>query len=459
MAKHDTIRALLKRGVTEELAEKVADTGLTLSALKGLAPAELSDMVAVSEAEAEEIITLAGSRSRKEVSSGASLDERIERMEIPFSVQRDLIKRLSERDFSEAQITKILNMIIKEYELIKVDPCEAVGVVAAQSIGEPGTQMTMRTFHYAGVAEIYVTLGLPRIIEIVDARKIPSTPMMIIKLDESHRSDKEGAHRLASKIEATFPSHLGDIVTLPDEMLIRIDTNKGALDKRGIGVDDFLEKIKGQRAFKANLELGDNDRSIYIRPNEYSYRTLLQLRGRLTSTNQSSGMLIAGIKGITRVVIRHEDEEYTLYTEGSALKDVIKVEGVDSTRTRTNNIKEIEEVLGIEAARNAIITEMVNTLGEQGLNVDIRHLMLVADMMTVDGVVKQIGRHGIAGEKASVLSRAAFEVTVSHLLDASLYGYVDKLNGVTENVIVGQPIKLGTGDVDLVAKPYGKVVD
>ena len=193
--------------------------------------------------------------------------------------------------------------------------------------------------------------------------------------------------------------------------------------------------------------------------NEYSYRTLLQLRGRLTSTNQSSGMLIAGIKGITRVVIRHEDEEYTLYTEGSALKDVIKVEGVDSTRTRTNNIKEIEEVLGIEAARNAIITEMVNTLGEQGLNVDIRHLMLVADMMTVDGEVKQIGRHGIAGEKASVLSRAAFEVTVSHLLDASLYGYVDKLNGVTENVIVGQPIKLGTGDVDLVAKPYGKVVD
>ncbi|MCW7075684.1 MAG: DNA-directed RNA polymerase subunit A'' [Candidatus Syntrophoarchaeum sp.] len=459
MAKHDTIRALLKRGVSEELAEKVADSGLTLGDLKGLTASELCKKISTSEEIAAEILQLAGSKPKKAITSETSLKSKIEQLEVPRSVKDALIKRLSEREFTPTQIERILRMTIEEYERIKIDPCEAVGIVAAQSIGEPGTQMTMRTFHYAGVAEIYVTLGLPRIIEIVDARKTPSTPMMVIKLNEEYRNDKTKAHALASRIEATYPSHLGDIVTLPDEMLIRIEIDESAMEKRGLGIDDLIEKIKGQGKFNADIDLDEDGKSINIRPKEYSYRSLLQLRGRLTSTNPSSGILIAGIKDITRVVIRHEGDEYTLYTEGSALKDVIRIEGVDGARTRTNNINEIENVLGIEAARNAIINEMVNTLGEQGLNVDIRHLMLVADMMTVDGEVKQIGRHGIAGEKASILSRAAFEVTVSHLLDASLYGYVDELKGVTENVIVGQPIKLGTGDVELVAKPYGKVVD
>ena len=110
-------------------------------------------------------------------------------------------------------------------------------------------------------------------------------------------------------------------------------------------------------------------------------------------------------------------------------------------------------MLGIEAGRNAIIQEALSTLNEQGIGVDVRHIMLVADMMCMDGEVKQIGRHGNAAEKESVLSRAAFEVTVNHLLDAAIANEVDELNGVTENVIVGQPIQLGTGDVKLIAKP------
>ncbi len=122
------------------------------------------------------------------------------------------------------------------------------------------------------------------------------------------------------------------------------------------------------------------------------------------------------------------------------------------TRTITNNIHEIYEVFGIEAARNSLIKEATDTLREQGLTVDVRHIMLVADIMTVDGEVKAIGRHGISGEKASVLARAAFEVTVNHLLDAGIRGDIDELRGVTENVIIGQPIKLGTGHIDLVAK-------
>jgi len=150
-----------------------------------------------------------------------------------------------------------------------------------------------------------------------------------------------------------------------------------------------------------------------------------------------------------------EGDEYVLYTESSNLKKVMKVKGVDFTRTLTNNIYEIYEVLGIEAARNAIINEAISTLEEQGLEVDIRHIMLVADAMTADGELKQIGRHGVAGEKQSILARAAFEMTVNNLLEASVKGEVDRLNGITENIIVGQPIKLGTGDVELVLKLGG----
>jgi DNA-directed RNA polymerase subunit A" len=109
-------------------------------------------------------------------------------------------------------------------------------------------------------------------------------------------------------------------------------------------------------------------------------------------------------------------------------------------------------VLGIEAARNAIIEEAEKTLQEQGLEVDIRHIMLVADMMTHTGVIRQIGRHGISGEKASVLARAAFEMTTQHLFEASMHGESDRLTGIIENVIAGQPIPLGTGIVELVRK-------
>jgi len=132
---------------------------------------------------------------------------------------------------------------------------------------------------------------------------------------------------------------------------------------------------------------------------------------------------------------------------------VLAEEKVDRTRTTTNSIQEIYDVLGVEAARNSIIHEASRTLEEQGLTVDIRHIMLVADLMTNDGDVKAIGRHGISGRKSSVLARAAFEITATHLLHAALTGETDDLDGVAENIIVGQPVTLGTGAVNLVYEP------
>jgi DNA-directed RNA polymerase subunit A" len=316
-------------------------------------------------------------------------------------------------------------------------------VVSAQSIGEPGTQMTMRTFHYAGVAEINVTLGLPRLIEIVDARKNPSTPMMTIFLEKDYAQDRDKARELAWKIEATYINVLGSMSTDIIEMKVIIELNKKALDQRNMTPEEVAKKINEELGVLAEIK-GD---MLILVPSKPSYRELLQLVKSVHS------VILKGIKGLKRVVIRKEDSgEYVLYTEGSVLKEVLAIEGVDATRTKTNNVNEIFEVMGIEAARQALINEATDTLKEQGLNVDIRHIMLVSDIMTVDGDVKPIGRHGISGEKASVLARAAFEVTVNHLLDSGMRGDVDELRGVTENVIVGQPIRLGTGNVKLIAR-------
>ena len=126
---------------------------------------------------------------------------------------------------------------------------------------------------------------------------------------------------------------------------------------------------------------------------------------------------------------------------------------VSKDKNDDQSIQEIYEVFGVEAARNSIINEASTTLDEQGLTVDIRHIMLVADLMTNDGDVKAIGRHGISGRKSSVLARAAFEITAAHLLHAALTGEVDHLDGVAENIIVGQPVTLGTGAVNLVYAP------
>jgi len=215
--------------------------------------------------------------------------------------------------------------------------------------------------------------------------------------------------------------------------------DKDELAKRGITVDHVVESIK--KKMKLKIEVDGYTLQLKIKT-----PSLKALRKRLPKIRS---IHLTGVPNISRVIIRKEVDEYVLYSEGSNLKEVFTIEGVDKTRTITNNIIEIQEVLGIEAARNAIINEMNATLSNQGLTVDIRHLMLVADLMTADGEVKPIGRHGISGGKASVLARAAFEETVKHLYAASMRGYNDELKGVVENIIVGKPISLGTGCIEL----------
>ena len=177
-----------------------------------------------------------------------------------------------------------------------------------------------------------------------------------------------------------------------------------------------------------------------------TYPALLQLEEKIKK------LRLKGLAGISRANVQgpsRDTGEYYISTIGSNLPVVSEFAGVDRSRTYTNNIDEINKFLGVEAARQAIINEMSDTLEGAGLEVDIRHLLTVADVMTSEGNFRAIGRHGVSGTKHSILARSAFEVTVTHLLQAGVIGERDELSGVTENIIVGQPVSLGTGSVDL----------
>lgn len=368
-------------------------------------------------------------------------DSVLNKYPIPSTIKEEIRQELERLNVTKKVAADIVERCYRTYLANLMEPGEAAGIVAAQSIGEPGTQMTMRTFHYAGVAEIDVTLGLPRLIEILDVRKNPSTPLMTIRLTEEYAKDRNKAREVANRIEATYILDIADVSTDIRNLVIVVNPDEKAMKRKGLTLEEMKKKI--EKSLKT--EVVEEDGKLIVK-SEPSYKALMDMFDKLKK------LILAGIKEIRRVIIRKEDDEYVLYTEGSNLKKVMKIKGVDFTRTTTNNIYEIYEVLGIEAARNAVINEAISTLEEQGLEVDVRHIMLVADAMTADGELKQIGRHGVAGEKHSILARAAFEMTVNNLLDAAVRGDRDRLSGVTENIIVGQPIKLGTGDVELVTR-------
>jgi len=366
-----------------------------------------------------------------------------DKIHLPTMQIDNIINLTAHRKVTKAQMKNIISGITHSVEQYHIDPHESAGILAAQSIGEPGTQMTMRTFHYAGVAEINVTLGLPRLIEIVDARRSPSTPMMEIHLEEDIRKDLNKLEKVISEIEMTKLIDLADLEIDIPNMRIKIIPLHDKLKHKFISFDELEDKLRKE----LRMDIEREGEIFTVVSKENSYKSLQGLLDLIRDIK------IKGIKGIDRAIIREEPEGFVIYTEGSNLAEVLKLEGVDSSRTTTNGIVEIFEVLGIEAARNAIIREASRTLQEQGLTVDIRHIMLVSDVMTCDGEVKAIGRHGISGKKSSVLARAAFEITSTHLLQAGIIGEVDNLAGVAENIIVGQPVTLGTGAVNLIYKP------
>ncbi|MEB3760417.1 MAG: DNA-directed RNA polymerase subunit A'' [Desulfurococcales archaeon] len=377
---------------------------------------------------------------------------------LPTSIYQELEEKvINSEKLTEESKEKILREALRQYVLSLSQPGEPVGVVGAQSIGEPGTQMTLRTFHYAGLMEFDVTLGLPRLIEIVDARREPSTPIMKVYLDEKHKYDKEKAQEIARKLEyTTIGKVLDDFEYFLGDNVVTLKLDPEQMEDKGVTVEKVIEALK--RAKLGEIQVDEEDpNTIYITlservlPPEYMYH----VSAYKDIENKIKKLYLKGVKGIKRAIIQAEEKEvdgkkiteYMIMTEGSNLAEVLRIKGVDHRKVRTNNIHEIASVLGIEAARNAIIEEIKEVLQSSGLDVDIRHVMLIADLMTVTGKIKQIGRLGIAGEKPSVLARAAFEITAKQLFDAAVKGEEERFLGVTETIIAGLVPRVGTGIV------------
>lgn len=363
---------------------------------------------------------------------------------------------------------KVYNNIL---ESMKVEPGTAVGALACQSIGEPGTQMTLKTFHFAGVASMNITLGVPRLKEIINAVKNISTP--IIKASLLNPNSLEEAKRVKGRIDRVYLKDVMSSVTeiyTKDEIFLEIEVCLETIFRLKLEID--LEHIKktmehefGSRAStqarKASGEpqypsvasarpqlcsfIKDNKITFYLRKESDKYFSVKEFKRKLGLA------IISRIKAVKRVILA-KDKDYKLFVEGTGLKQIFITEGVNYEKTTTNNIAEIESVLGIEAARECVIREMQYTVSSHGIKIDPRHLMLLADTMTCKGELFGITRFGISKMKTSTLMLASFEQTGDHLFDAAVKNKRDTIKGVSESVIMGLPISMGTGSVELFYK-------
>ena len=347
------------------------------------------------------------------------------------------------------KIKKVAQKVFEEYMAAQIDAGEAVGLVGAESIGEPGTQMTLNTFHYAGVAEMNVTMGLPRIIEILDGRKSITTPQMEIFLKPPYNKGKD-IREVALQIKET---KLGELVLEYNmnivDLKIDLKINTEKLKELGITTAFLVKAVDKGVGNDATAKAGDDGvitLKLKGKEDEKGLKALYRVK------EKSKNIYVKGIKGVTQILPVKRQDEFIIITAGSNLKKLFELDFVDTQRTTTNDIHEIAEVLGVEAARQAIMDEVFKVIETQGLNVDIRHIMLVADTMTTGGQIKGITRYGVVSEKTSVLARASFETPIKHIINAALRGEVDYLNSVVENVMLNQAVPVGTGLPGLVTK-------
>ena len=364
--------------------------------------------------------------------------------QLPMRVLEDLDKELPDK-VSDTKFKKIMGLVTTEYRNSLAEPGECVGLVTAESIGEPGTQMTLNTFHFAGVSEMNVTTGLPRLIEILDGRAEISTKMMEIYLKKPYSEGKDIRQIAESVKETRLKEYIREISIDVAETKMIIQLDGQAMKERKTSTAAIGKLLsKGLKGFDVKV---DKDDTIKIKASgDDALGLIYKLKEKIKEAH------IDGIKGITQVLPVKRGDEFVIVTAGSNLKEVLKREFVDTKRVTTNSIAEVESIFGIEAAREAIIREMAKVLKDQGISLDMRHVLLVSDAMTMGGRMLGVSRYGIVKEKPSVLARASFETPIRHIINASMVGEVDELNSVIENVMINQPVPLGTGLPALVTK-------
>ncbi|KAG5542486.1 hypothetical protein RHGRI_022133 [Rhododendron griersonianum] len=417
----------------------------------------------------------------------------------------------SKRVLSEYKLTReafewVIGEIESRFLQSLVAPGEMIGCVAAQSIGEPATQMTLNTFHYAGVSAKNVTLGVPRLREIINVAKKIKTPSLSVYLTPEVGKTKERAKNVQCALEYTTlrsvtqatevwydPDPMSTIIEedvdfvksyyeMPDEeidpekispWLLRIELNREMMVDKKLSMADIAEKI--------NLEFDDDLTCIFNDDN--AEKLILRIRimndeapkGELQDesaeddvflkkieSNMLTEMALRGIPDINKVFIKQgkvnkfdenegfkPESEWMLDTEGVNLLAVMCHEDVDSRRTTSNHLIEVIEVLGIEAVRRSLLDELRVVISFDGSYVNYRHLAILCDTMTYRGHLMAITRHGINRNDTGPMMRCSFEETVDILLDAAVFAETDHLRGVTENIMLGQLAPIGTGDCAL----------
>ncbi|MFH1234418.1 MAG: DNA-directed RNA polymerase subunit A'' [Candidatus Diapherotrites archaeon] len=363
---------------------------------------------------------------------------------LPQKTWDEIFTKTGEQGIKKDMVEKIIGRSKEEYEKNVVQCGEAVGIVAAQSLGEPGTQLTLRTKHFAGAFEVSVGSGIQRVEEIVDGRSKTKYPTMTIYLAEEIRKDRNKAEKFAQSLIDVRGEEILKMTEDFSKKIVELEIIEEKIKEKNLDETELINKLK--ELIKKGKASKRGSKLIIAFPRNYP---LVKIRNELLKALRKR---IQGVNGIEKTIVTEKDGEFIIHTVGTNLKTMLRKKEVDSMHTTTNDIAEIAKVLGIEAGRVAVIQELHKTLDENNIDVDLRHIILLADVITSSGEIKGTVRTGVMRQKTSPFARAAFEETVKHLLNAAMYGEREELQGVVENIIVGQPIRIGTGTVEIVMK-------
>lgn len=375
---------------------------------------------------------------------------------------------------SRTTLRQFIRLCLDKHMKAHVEPGHAVGAVGAQSIGEPGTQMTLKTFHFAGVAGMSITQGVPRIKEIINASKTISTPVITCPLE--NKEDVEAAKIVKARIERTY---MADVLRYiedewhPDRGQLVLQLNMDTLQdmQTGIVPSTIAEAIfrhKKLKIAREDINVGPSYIEISVRNTwqDISEQKRLARNGKSAAMIESTSDLLLRVNHLRRaiptvIISGHEqaeraiiqtsdDSKHTVLVEGYGLRQCMNTEGVIGRQTRTNNVMEARDILGIEAARTTIANEIAEVMGDMGI--DPRHMQLLADVMTYKGDVLGITRFGLQKMRDSVLQLASFEKTADHLFEAAAGMKTDRIEGVSECIILGQTMTIGTGSFNVVRR-------
>ena len=402
----------------------------------------------------------------------------------------------------------IINFIKARYKYSLAEGGEMVGPIAAQSIGEQSTQMTLNTFHHAGIgSQSAVTQGVPRLTEILNNTRTLKHNSYEIYLTDVNRFNIDTAFKIGNNIEMTTIGHILETSAiylepnnnydsvLPEDRsfleiyklfceldsqidkipanpwLIRLEFNRRKIIDKKITMEDIQLILKEHYPEASLMFMDDNSSRLVfrIRLNFEANKTNDDILFIEQKIKEITDISIKGVDGITNVNIPNneteltsivikedgsfvEKKEYKIVAEGiktlntQILFDILIRKGIDANRTFSIDPNEMYSIFGIEAARFQIQYQLNKVLTDNGINISPRHLDLLCDKMCQNGDIMSVSRHGIKKENIGPLAKASFEETTDQLLEASLFGAFDNIKGVSSNIMVGQIPNCGTGD-------------